>query len=228
MSLSRMLMMAAVAKLSYKSVVLADKPVGYWMLNETSGTTAYDSSGNGLNGTVESGVTIGQTQSIPAVKGSYYFNGSSGYVNVPASSLLCPLSQGTVEAWVYNETSTSSSGDWVSTGGNQGYRVRSENGYPDIVYASADQLTGTALLSTSGFDHVVITFGSNGAQIYVNGVLQTSGGAAYSQSAGTAALHIGADLSYSEYFQGYLSNVAIYNTVLSAARIQAHYNAGVG
>ncbi len=36
---------------SYISEVLSDNPLGYYQLNETSGTTAIDSSGNGQDGT---------------------------------------------------------------------------------------------------------------------------------------------------------------------------------
>ncbi|MGC9237954.1 MAG: LamG-like jellyroll fold domain-containing protein, partial [Thiomonas sp.] len=150
---------------TYADIVLSDSPVAYWPLNETSGTVAHDLSGNSLNGTIESGVTIDQSQGIPGAPGSFFFNGSSGYIDVPASSLLCPLNQGSVEAWVYSQTSSSISGDWVSTGQNQGYRVRAENGYADIVYGGVDQLKASSALPSS-FAHVVITFGPNGAQIY--------------------------------------------------------------
>ena len=218
-------MLSGAQGLTYAQVVLQDGPVAFWPLNETSGTVAHDISPNGLNATIESGVTLGES-GIPAGGGSFLFNGSSGYCNVPANSLLCPLSQGTIEAWV-KPTSLSATGDWVSTGDNSGYRVRSEAGYPDIVYNDADQLKSTQVLSETAFQHVVITFGPSGSQIYQNGVLVVSGGAAYSQSAGTQALYIGANLTYREYFPGYLSNVAIYNTVLTPARIQAHYNAGI-
>jgi hypothetical protein len=50
---------------SYASTVLALNPQGYWRLGETSGSTAFDSSGNGINGTYvtvalgEAGLLIG-------------------------------------------------------------------------------------------------------------------------------------------------------------------------
>ncbi len=216
----------AISGIIYKNVILADNPAAFWQLNETSGTIAHDISGNNLNGTIETGVTIGQTEGIPNSPGSFLFNGSNGYVDVPASSLLCPLSEGSVEAWVNWQGSTTVSGDWLSTGGNIGYRTRYADGNADIVYAQADQLHSTTALG-SGFTHVVITFGPSGSQIYQNGVFINSGGAAYSQSAGTQAVHLGACLTYSEYFNGYLSNIAVYNDILTATQIQNHYNAGI-
>src|SRR5688572_27310377 len=47
---------------AYAAAVLADQPVGYWRLNEASGTEAADSSTNRLDGRyviVEDGLTLG-------------------------------------------------------------------------------------------------------------------------------------------------------------------------
>lgn len=46
---------------TYDNAILALSPSAYWKLNETSGTTAADSSGNGQTGTYSSGVTLGGT-----------------------------------------------------------------------------------------------------------------------------------------------------------------------
>jgi hypothetical protein len=52
--------------MSYSSVVLGDNPGGYWPLNETSGRTATDQSGNGNNGTYSGTYTLGQTGLLAA------------------------------------------------------------------------------------------------------------------------------------------------------------------
>jgi len=58
----------------YDAAVLALSPYAYYRLDETSGTVAYDSSGNGLNGTYEgtSGTdyTLGQTAIVPGLAAS--------------------------------------------------------------------------------------------------------------------------------------------------------------
>ena len=43
---------------SYASTILADRPVGYWRLGESSGLVARDSSGNGFDGAYQGGVTL--------------------------------------------------------------------------------------------------------------------------------------------------------------------------
>ena len=48
----------------YVGSVLTDRPAAYWRLDDTSGTTAADFSGNGLNGTYAGGVTLAHDADI--------------------------------------------------------------------------------------------------------------------------------------------------------------------
>src|ERR1700681_1660080 len=93
----------------YQSVILSDKPSAYWTFGELSGTSAFDSSGNGLTGTYENGVTlnavVGPIINNPLTAPE--FNGSTQYVSVPNNALLNPGDTFTLEAWVY-PTGTSS------------------------------------------------------------------------------------------------------------------------
>src|SRR5262249_27893243 len=71
--------------------------VATYGLNEGSGTTTADASGNNNNGTLQGGVTW-------TTAGKYgnalSFGGSNGFVSVPASSTLNLAASGTIEAWV--------------------------------------------------------------------------------------------------------------------------------
>ena len=53
--------------------------VGWWRFEEGSGTTAYDSSGNGLDGELIGGVTWTQGR----IGGGIELDGTSGYVSIP-------------------------------------------------------------------------------------------------------------------------------------------------
>lgn len=70
---------AAASANSYSDAVLADGPLAYYQLNETSGTTAFDSSGNHVDGTY-SNATLGVPAAFAgAVTGvSFSGNGSVG------------------------------------------------------------------------------------------------------------------------------------------------------
>ena len=71
--------------------------VAHWRLDETSGTTAYDSSGNGNDGTLS-----GNPQwEVGMIGGALHFDGSSDYVQIPFSESLRVHNQGglTNAAW---------------------------------------------------------------------------------------------------------------------------------
>jgi hypothetical protein len=97
---------AAAVTRSYRDVVLADHPIGYWRLDETSGAVAHDSSGNRLDGTIGVHVRRVQPGVIKDVKSSMEFRGvdtssASEDVRIPGSRLLQVTSTMSIEAWVY-------------------------------------------------------------------------------------------------------------------------------
>jgi hypothetical protein len=72
---------AAVGVVAFGAPALAAGERAVWHFDETTGTTAFDSSGNGNNGTAENVVMTGS---------GYGFNGSSSRVVVPTSPSLNP------------------------------------------------------------------------------------------------------------------------------------------
>src|SRR5215469_8556155 len=93
----------------YSNAVISLNPVGFWPLNETSGTTAFDVSGNGNNGTYQSGVTLGAagvpnppfvgfaTNSVASG-----FSGSAGDSScVTLTNLPINAATVTITEWVY-------------------------------------------------------------------------------------------------------------------------------
>jgi hypothetical protein len=116
---------------AYKSAVLADSPVGYWRLGESSGTTAADSSSGGNAGTYTS-VTLGTTGATAGDPDTAAaFNGTSSYVSVPDSTSLRPATF-SVEGWVKTTAHGANDGRLlakpVTAGGNVSYSLRINNG----------------------------------------------------------------------------------------------------
>jgi len=63
--------------------------VAHWGMNETSGTTSFDDSGNGINGTLTN-VTLG----LPGASGTAYgFDGRTSKMVVPKVAILAPGAQ---------------------------------------------------------------------------------------------------------------------------------------
>ena len=219
------------AQTSYPQTVLTDKPVAFWMLNETSGTTAYDSSGNGYNGTYTGGFTLGQP-GIPAGGNGVKFDGSSGCINLPNISALG--TSFTLEGW-YKTSTTGTRQAIISLGGipqNEGVFlfINTGNSLETDLSDVAGPSGGTASpVSNWTLAHVVFTSGS--AQLYLNGVAVGSAvgmSPSITQAGVNQIAYDNGAAVQQDHFSGYLSNIAVYNTALSAARIQAHYKAGSG
>lgn len=106
------------------SALAAAGPIGWWKLNETSGTTAADSSGNGNPGSIGAGVTLG---AAGADGTAFRFNAFDfgSQVTVPRGDgdLAPPTTQITASAWI------NPSGDW-SCGGFGQCAVVSNEGFP--------------------------------------------------------------------------------------------------
>jgi hypothetical protein len=87
----------AIVVLVLASVANASDPnlVGWWKLDETSGTTAADSSGKGNNGTV-----AGSPKWVAGhTGGALRFDGNS-YVSLPIGSVISSLAESTFAIWV--------------------------------------------------------------------------------------------------------------------------------
>lgn len=69
---------------SYAEIILADRPLGYWKLDETAGAIARDSSGKGHDGKIQGGVQLGGAGIAPG-NHSAGFDGATGHVELPAA-----------------------------------------------------------------------------------------------------------------------------------------------
>lgn len=74
--------------------------------------------------------------------------------------------------------------------------------------------------------HVVWTFDGSNARLYKNGALAKGPLSATQLGAAYAFLLIGGD-GIAGPFRGILDDVSLYGTALSAARVLAHYTAGI-
>lgn len=223
---------------TYMTTVVADSPLAYWRLGETSGATFADSTSTGYNMTASgSGHSYNQTGALAA--------DTNGSLQVSGSGFMCRTSGATsltgtftVEAWVYP---TASSG----TFGIMGSRFSADSSF-DMKYMNGqfhgDIGTGSAWLSTAAdtptnystlntWYHVVYVVTPTGYTIYVNGVSAGNGSWASSTPVlfnSTHDLCIGSSASNNfEMFQGKIDEVAIYSTALTAQQVAKHYNSGL-
>ncbi len=216
----------------YGATVLADSPAGYWRLGEASGA-AVDSSGNGNPGSYTGGVTRGVQGALMGSSDTnrgVRFDGINDYVSVQDDNTLDLGDSFTIEEWVRRNAS-GVKGQIVAKGAN-GYALRIE--MDDLVYLAkanvGDIAKSSVAIPTDGnYHHVVATKNGATTRIYVDGVDVTSSIVNRTIANTATELHIGRFYNGntgSNYLDGDLDDVAVYNAALTAARVKVHYDMG--
>ena len=227
----------------YWTEVLADSPTAYWRLNELTGTTAVDLTGNGRTGTIVGGVELGHVGALsPAGLGrAVSVDGIDGGVTVAdhadldADTSAPSTGHFSVEAWVYPTSATETTRYIVhkQSGAGAGWYLYTYGTgcYLYLVDADTDTAysTGTTL-TLNAWNHLVgvIDRTAQRCLLYRNGVVTGAGGdtTAVGNLANAVNLGIGRTAAIaSGPFLGRIAEVAIYQSALSSARIAAHYAA---
>jgi hypothetical protein len=230
----------------YRSAVLADNPVAYWRLGESSGATAADER-IAHPGSYVGSPTLGAAGALTGDPNTVVrLNGSNQYVNVPDagafSSEAGASGKLSLEAWVNVTslpTSASQFGTVISKGSGSGYeyalRVKSDGLIELILWSpggSTYQSVATAagMVATGTWYHLVGTCDNGVAcRIYVNGVergTRTTGWGTKVPGDTSSVLSIGRRGDNVQYLAATIDEVAVYNTVLSSSAVLAHFSAG--
>ncbi len=233
----------------YQAVRSLSGLLGYWRLNERSGVSAYDSSINGNTGTITGGVTLGQAGNLQGMNESsdpsMLFNGSSGYISLPAAVSTNGLTALSIGVWIKLGTYTNnprvianSHADFDTGGGFElAIAGPSSGGFPNGgagtvglalgTGSTAGLLSSTAQLAVGAWHFVAFTWDGSTIKFYLDGSAQVAT-TSFSGTIGTAGavINIGRDPVYSgDYFTGDIQTVFLCSSALSAATISALYSA---
>lgn len=213
--------------------------VGYWPFDEGGGSTADDLSGNGNNGswlgTQAGGSGYYSTGKVGSWSG--YFNGTNDYVNITSTAAIgFATSDFTIMSWI-NRGATSRSDYFIGkkqgTGssapgyllGIPGYNNFIGNWMSDGTTVSSTP-SGVTSLGAGQWNLEAWTVQRSGnTQMYTNGL--PDGGTFNDSGIGSIATTFPLTIGQvgSVYFLGDIDDVRIYNRALSAAEVQAIYNA---
>lgn len=211
--------------MAYRDEVIADAPVIYLRLGETSGTVANDETTNNLDGTYINSPTLGVAGAVSG-NTAVTLNGTTQFISVSHATALNTGDVMSVEAFVKRSDLSQSVGiaykhsAWgVAINASGNLVLLKDTGATSSVIA-----TSTTTILDTNWHHVVLTKNGSTIKIYIDGVDRTGSVANQTLVNSTQALLIGFE-NVAEYFSGSLDEVAIYPTALSASRAQAHYNA---
>lgn len=215
--------------MSYASTILAESGLlGFWKLDEPNGATQIvDSSGNGLNSSSLTGITLGTTGglygdastgagmdgfssqiTIPNVGGSSSAISFECIVNGQANGFQQVLASKASQWALYNDSATL----------NALHYLQFYNG------GSTTVLTTTC---APGLKHIVFTFDGNTQLLYVNGIQidSWSGFGGVSLDTSVSNLLIGSDGA--SHAKGMMQMCSFWSVALSATQVRNHYAAAV-
>lgn len=217
---------------AYDAAVLADAPLGYWKFDETSGTSALDSSGNSRTLTITGNVTLGAAAVMPSGSASYDFRGAGtndSYL-IRANESWMNVASFAVTAWIRPDAVTSYRGIWSKDGGTRGPSFYVKDGKLDLNNGAAD-FTGTSTLSTATAYFAAMTYDSSSStlKLYINGSLDKTTTSVSANNTTTNAFVVGASkaggASLALPFDGRMSHLAYFGSALSDSQIAAHFAA---
>ena len=200
--------------------------LAHYKLNETTGTAAVDSSGNGLHGTFIGGPALGQPGAAAGTGTSVDFNGTSQDVSLGSPTVLNEL--------VNNFTIAT----WIRPDPTSGYRIIFGAGWQDYNGWSFRLLDGRLTLerlgptqlydsgvapATGTWSHVAAVYDAgNDVTFYINGVAVGTVAGSAPASPCTRPWYLASN-GTSEKIDGRLDDVQLYGRALDAGELAYLY-----
>lgn len=216
----------------------APGPVGYWKMDEKSGTNAFDSSGNGNTGTLNSGVAWDNGK----FGGTSSMDGNDDYVDMGTNTILQPKNI-SLELWYYFQTGGEAFGGLIDKSANnwttESYLLDSFSVNTDctgntdtdfvtftIYTAACHGLTSGSALTNNAWHHIAATYDGATMKLYINGTLSssltTSGDITYSTARNFQVGALNSTLNQI----GKYDDVKVYNYARTAQQVVEDMNGG--
>jgi len=218
----------AVSVAQYRAAVLADNPIGFWTLDETAGSTASDSSGNGLNGSYQGSLNQTAPGRFAGTTAASGFS-SANFIEVADSGAGSPLdvSALTMSAWIRPD---SVSGSFIIANKESTYEIGINNTLYQIAVQTSDgpgwAWFGDDPLSANTWFHIAATSDGDVHRTYINGQLvhtEDPGGTVITTT--NNPFMIGRrQIGSGTPFSGTIDEFALFDRVLTPEEIEAQFN----
>lgn len=231
--------------LTYQELILTDSPIGFWMLNETSGTVGDDLTANNNDQTFYNSPTLNASTGAAGIPRGITWNGTTQAMRTSYVSTFNRASSNSWSVELWFKTNTTNTYTICTcrdnTGGASGQLVTismNASGVSGRLRAdTGDNAGGSILLISDGgwndnvWHHCVVTATSGGAiRLYVDKVERASSTTSRNTGTPSRSLTGAANLNnttFQDYWAGTSAAYAIYNTALTTTQITDHYNAGI-
>jgi len=217
---------------------IANGLVGYWKLNEASGTTAFDSSGNGNDGT-NNGATVNQEGKLNT---AYNFDSTNDVINISDSNSL-DVEEITISSWINKDDNDAGyiAAKLTNLGLEEAFRVYVDT--DETIWWIPSPTTGSCsfrkgvpdgVIDKNVWQHITVTYSSDGTgKVFLNGedlgagkigtcsgILKSTAGRLSIGARGNGAS------AYSAFFGGKIDETLIFNRTLNPSEIEQLYRRG--
>jgi outer membrane lipoprotein-sorting protein len=195
------------------------KLVGWWKFDETTGSIAYDSSGNGNNGTLKGNPVWRPTGGV--LGGAIELSGKGDYVEISNEAAFDITGQITISAWV-NITDVPQEWTGIITKGDSAWRLSTSFAQNIFHFgvSSKDYINGKAIVDSGQWHNVACVYGGQNMSIYVDGKLDVSRPRTGPIGTNDFPVCIGENIELKgRCFHGLIDDVRIYNYALSQDEI---------
>ncbi|NPA75501.1 MAG: PQQ-binding-like beta-propeller repeat protein, partial [Euryarchaeota archaeon] len=213
--------------LSYDDILLLyNRPVAWWTMDDGNSTVVYDYTGSGHNG-----VLVNNTTYVPyGVSGhALYFNGSN-YVDV---NMTVDYAQLTVTLWfnpynlsISNSRLIANSATWIDYRGFQiMFNSGGRSGYMDVGNGTAEgRVTWVYQLREHTWYFAALVYDGSYVKAYIDGRLVGKAPLTGPVAPSNYTINIGRNPAYQgDYFEGLIDDVRIYRRALTSTEIYALY-----
>lgn len=215
--------------MAYSDIVLANSPAAYWRLEETSGTTAEDSTANNRDLTLVNTPTLDVAGAISGSKAMTFTGSSSEYGYTADHAVFAWGTACSFEGWI--KTTSTASNQVIVSQWNTDYAFW-------LGFESAGQATCRVRIASTNYTaqasgnwhdgqwhHVAGVRDGTSLKLYVDGILRnTATVASGAIDSATSNVEI-ARVAGSAYTTASLDEIAVYTTALSASDVWDRYEA---
>jgi hypothetical protein len=211
------------------ATVASDNLVGWWKLDELTGSIASDSSSQSNHGTLNNGLTVSGDEGKIGLALDFE-DSSTEYVSISDHSSLNFGATFSVSLWMKIESITpwnalvakdswDAGEGWVLYIAADGDIRFAKGGYPSITASTPTPL--------DTWIHVSCSINNGNVEIFINGSSTATGTANVidtSVELYLGARHLNNGTGTNDHFDGLLDDIRIYNKPLTATEVQAIYN----
>lgn len=209
--------------------------VGYWSFDNNLGSTVYDGTINGNNGTLAGNSYVNTNGKLGSAT---TYDGSGDRMSIPNRALF-KIQNFTFSAWVKKSSTRWNEVVYLHQGNgwNVGWRIFVRSSSGPVTYSwgngsifKGEVTTSSGVFSTNQWFHLAVVVDEGMyVNIYINGVLkkrQLTNAIGY--SATTASYTAYGDSAGADGFTGSIDEIGFWNRTLSAYDVNQLYNSGNG